>query len=378
LPWLEVSIVDQRAEFVALARAGGTAIRTLCQYFGIAPATAYKWLGRAAEEGPDGLVDRSRRPHRSPRQTAPAIEAAVLELRDDHHAWGGRKLSTYLRTNGCSDAPSASTCTEILRRNNRLNVAEPATRAWKRFERPLPNQLWQMDFKGHVALGQGSGRLHPLTVLDDHSRYCVVLSACANERGDTVRERLVAAFRHYGLPDQVLADNGAPWGHIVGRGWSQLGLWLLQVGVWLSHGHPYHPQTQGKDERFHRTLRAEVLQGPPHPDLAQAQRAFDQWRHIYNLERPHEACNLRPPVSRYQPSPRPYPETLPPLEYGPDQLVRRVGNGAISLHGHRYWVGEVFAGQPVGLQQTTVDGVWTVYFSRFPVASIDEREAIDD
>jgi transposase InsO family protein len=374
LPWTEVSIVDQRTEFVALALSGASPIRTLCRRFEIAPATAYKWLQRAAA-GPAGLVDRSRRPHHSPRQTAAAIEAAVLGLRDTHPTWGGRKIAARLRALEQDDVPSPSTITGILRRNDRLTPSERTRHAWRRFERPAPNQLWQMDFKGHVPLGQGSGRLHPLTVLDDHSRYCVVLGACGDERGTTVRERLVAAFRRYGLPDQMLADNGSPWGHIVGKGWSQLGLWLMQVGVGLSHGHPYHPQTQGKDERFHRTLKAELLQGPPHADLGHAQRAFDHWRTVYNVERPHEACDLQPPVSRYRPSERPYPEILPPLEYGPDLLVRKVGNGAVSLHGHRYWVGEVFAGQAVGLRQTTADGLWAVYFSRFRIGTIDEREA---
>jgi transposase InsO family protein len=374
LSWREVSIVDQRTEFVALVQSGGTPIRTLCRRFGVAPATAYKWVRRAAQDGSGGLVDQSRRPHRSPRQTAPAVEDAVLVLRDEHPAWGGRKLAARLRALEQDAVPSPSTITAILRRNGRLVVPERTRHTWQRFERPAPNQLWQMDFKGHVPLAQGSGQLHPLTVVDDHSRYCLVLGACGDERGQTVREQLIAAFRCYGLPDQLLADNGPPWGHIAGKGWSQLSLWLLQLGVGMSHGRPYHPQTQGKDERFHRTLKAELLQGPPHSDLGRAQCAFDHWRTVYNLERPHEACDLKPPVSRYRPSERAYPEILPPLEYAPDLLVRRVGKGAVSLHGHRYWVGEVFTGQPVGLRQTAVDGLWTVYFNRFPVAHIDERE----
>jgi transposase InsO family protein len=378
LPWTEVSIVDQRAEFVALVQSSGGPIRTLCRRFGVAPATAYKWLHRAERDGSTGLADRSRRPHASPRQTAPTMEQAVLALRDEHPVWGGRKLAARLRALGHRRVPSPSTVTAILRRHGRLAAATREQHAWQRFEFPAPNQLWQLDFKGHVPLAQGAGRLHPLTALDDHSRYCVILDACTNELGTTVREQLVAAFRRYGLPDRILADNGGPWGDPGGGPWTRFGLWLLQLGVGISHGRPYHPQTQGKEERFHRTLKAELLHGPPYADARHAQRAFDRWRAVYNLERPHEACDLKPPVSRYQPSERAYPETLPALEYGPDLLVRRVGNGAVSLHGHRYWVGEVFAGQPMGLRQTVVDGVWTVYFSRFPVARIDERERPND
>jgi transposase InsO family protein len=374
LPWTEVSIVDQRAEFVALAQSGTIAIRSLCRRFGIAPATAYKWLRRAAEEGPDGLRNRSRRPHGSPRRTALTIEAALLRLRDEHPAWGGRKLAARLRDQGLEPVPSASTVTAILRRSGRLAPPEQTTHPWRRFERAEPNQLWQMDFKGHVPMGQGNGRLHPLTVIDDHSRYCLVLHACSDERGATVREQLITAFRCYGLPDQLLGDNGGPWGRMASRGRTQLSLWLMQLGVEVIHGRPYHPQTQGKDERFHRTLMAEVLQGPPYADLDCAQRAFDHWRRVYNLERPHEACGLRPPVSRYRPSERAYPESLPPLEYSPDMLVRRVGKRGIPLHRQHYWVGDLYVGQPVGLRPTKDDGIWTVYYSRFPVASIDERE----
>ena len=373
MPWTEVSIMDQRAEFVAMAQAGVSPVRALCRRFAISPATAYKWLKRAQAEGLVGLADRSRRPHASPRHTTAAVEALVVGLRDDHPAWGGRKITARLRALGHDKVPSPSTVTGILRRHGRLTAPERSTHAWRRFERPVPNQLWQMDFKGHVPLGQGSGRLHPLTVLDDHSRYCLVLGACGDEQGATVQTQLVTAFRRYGLPDQMLADNGGPWGD-GGQPWTQLGVWLLQLGVGLCHGRPYHPQTQGKDERFHRTLRAELLQGPPYADLRRAQRSFDDWRRLYNLERPHEACALKPPISRYHPSERTYPETLPAVEYGPDFLVRRVRpQGSFSFHAREYRVGGAFAGQPIGLLPATIDGVWTVYFSRFRVGSLDER-----
>jgi transposase InsO family protein len=377
LPWTEVSIVERRREFVALAQNQRVSIRRLCRQFHIAPATAYKWLHRAV----GGLAwydDHSRRPHASPRQTPAAVEEMVLALRDQHPVWGGRKLAAALRNEGQRTVPSPSTITEILRRHGRLQPPQRAQHAQVRFERSTPNELWQMDFKGHVPLGQARGRLHPLTALDDHSRYCVLLGACGNEQDMTVREQLIAAFRCYGLPDHILVDNGPPWGNANARPWTRLGLWLLQLGVAVHHGRPYHPQTQGKEERFHRTLKAEVLQGPPHADLRHAQQAFDHWRIEYNTRRPHEACDLQPPASRYQPSHRPYPETLPALEYGPAMLVRRVGKGLVSLHGRRYWVGEVFHGQQVGLLRGELDGLWAVYFSRYRIGTIDERDTIDD
>jgi hypothetical protein len=160
-----------------------------------------------------------------------------------------------------------------------------------RFEHAAPNDLWQMDFKGHVALR--AGRLHPLTVLDDHSRFSVALSACADQTTETVKARLITAFRRYGLPWRIATDNGPPWGDGGRNDFTLLTVWLIETGITMSHSRPCHPQTLGKDERFHRSLKAEALQGPPFADLAEAQHAFDQWRHVYNAQRPHDALACR-------------------------------------------------------------------------------------
>ena len=210
----------------------------------------------------------------------------MLEVRAAHPAWGGRKIAAVLKREGAK-APSASTITEILRRAGALTgPGAGEARAWTRFEHPSPNDLWQMDFKGHFALEQG--RCHPLTVLDDHSRYALEIGACGNEQTATVQDRLTAVFRRYGLPWRILADNGPPWGTSGSpQRHTPLTVWLLDLGVAVSHGRPFHPQTQGKDERFHRTLKAEVLDGRSFKRLATAQAAFDAWRQVYNAKRPH-------------------------------------------------------------------------------------------
>lgn len=380
MPWQEVTVVSLRAEFVALAHQEGANVRALCRRFGISPPTAYKWLRRFQQSGAVGLQDRSRRPRRSPTRTPPELEAAVLQLRDTHPTWGGRKLAARLDAlDQVRHVPPPSTITEILRRHSRLpdSATPPPPHVWQRFERPLPNQLWQMDFKGHVPLGQGAGRLHPLTILDDHSRFAIGLEACTNERATTVQQRLTECFRRYGLPDRMLMDNGSPWGASASHPFTYTALttWLLRLGIRLSHGRAAHPQTQGKDERFHRTLKAELLQGPPFANLAHAQAAFDSWRDVYNLERPHEACGLQPPVQRYRPSERAYPEQLPPIEYAPDDQPRRVGkDGAISFRRRDYQVGLAFRGQTVAVRPTAVDGVFDVYFVRQRLRRIDVRE----
>jgi transposase InsO family protein len=354
MAWKATSIMEQREEFARLASVAGANMSALCQRFGISRTTGYKWLTRFAAEGREGLLDRSRRPHTSPGQTDARIEQRVVALRQQHPAWGGRKLRARLqalRVVTDDKLPVPSTMTEILRRYHLLDAAESAKRQpFMRFERSRPNDLWQMDFKGHFAVTRG-GRCHPLTVLDDHSRFVVALRACENEQAATVQSALSDVFRRYGLPAQMLTDNGAPWGDSDRSSYTRLSVWLLRLGIEVIHGRPYHPQTQGKDERFHRTLSVELLCQLSAVDVASCQPHFDRFRDEYNHERPHEALGLATPISRYQISPRVFPETLPAMEYGSDLDVRTVSQkGWIGYRSRRFNVGQAFEGLRVGLR----------------------------
>lgn len=372
MAWKSVSEMDQRREFVALAQAGGVSMAELCRRFGISRQTGYVLLRRVAAEGEAGLAPRSRRPRSSPRRTAAPLEDAVVTARQEQPAWGGRKIAQLLKDEGQAGVPAASTVTGILHRRGLIDPVEASKhQAWKRFERASPNELWQMDFKGHVAMDRG--RCHPLTVLDDHSRYALGLQACDNEREATVKAQLTALFRRYGLPQAILCDNGAPWGAPNGM-ITALEVWLLRLGIRLYHGRPYHPQTQGKEERFHRTLKCELLQMRHLPDLPSAQAAFDAWRQVYNHKRPHQALGLATPGSRYQPSPRSFPETLPEPVYASDDLIRRVrADGSVSFKGRHHRVSQAFAGLDLAIRPGPEDGLRTVFFGRFPVATIDLR-----
>jgi transposase InsO family protein len=209
-------------------------------------------------------------------RTADELEAEVVALRKQHPAWGGRKLSKRLKNLGHADAPAPSTVTDILHRHGLINAGASAhATAWKRFEHAQPNSLWQIDFKGYFPTP--AGLCHPLTVIDDHSRYNVILAACARTDSKSITPILTAAFRRYGLPVRINGDNGAPWGSSRERehGLTPLTVWLTRLGIRVSHSAPAHPQTNGKDERFHRSLKAEVLNGRSFNDLAQAQHAFD-------------------------------------------------------------------------------------------------------
>lgn len=352
-----------RREFVELALREGANRRALMRRFEISPTTGYKLLARYQAEGEPGLADRSRRPHRSPRRTAGGLEVAAVRLRDEHPTWGGRVLRKRLEALGYAPLPAASTITAILHRHGRpVGTRSAPTRPWQRFEAQRPNELWQMDFKGHFALGVG--RCHPLTVLDDHSRFALGLRACADERARTVEAALTALFARYGLPERLLTDNGPPWGNAAGRDrHTRLTVWLIRLGIRVLHGRPHHPQTQGKAERFHRTLTAEVLAGRHFRDCRHAQQHFDRWREVYNTERPHHALTLQTPISRYAASPRSLPPTLPAIEYGPDDEVRRVQwNGEIYFRGACFRIGKAFHGQPVALRPTAIDGALDVFF----------------
>lgn len=372
MPFHEVSRMDARIEFVRLASAEGANVRLLCRRFGVSPTTGYKWLERHAVSGLDGLREASRRPLNSPRRSAASVETLILETRAAHPAWGGRKIRAVLLRAGVKNAPAPSTITAVLRRHGLpIGVFGGGDRSWTRFEHPAPNDLWQMDFKGHVRLADGT-RLNPLTVLDDHSRFAIVLKACADQRTNTVRDALIEAFRRHGLPRALITDNGSPWGDGPGSPFTPLGVFLIDQGVRIAHSRPYHPQTMGKDERFHRSLKAEAMSGPPFADLAAAERALTDWRRVYNNERPHEAIGLATPVERYRPSPRDYRETPEPVEYAPGDHVRRVQQGGwLSFRGIDVRVPKAFRGRAVALRPTNQDGVFHVFYRHQIIASLD-------
>ena len=375
MPWEEVSKMSLKREFSQLASQGNVTMTELCQRFNISRQTGYMWLHRYAEGSVQGLEERSRRPQTCPRQCSSEIEQRVLALRREHPCWGGRKLRRLLEQSGASSVPAPSTITEILRRHGLLNAVDGAgsPAAWQRFEHAAPNDLWQMDFKGHFPLNSG-GRCHPLTMLDDYSRYSLCLQAYDNERLETVQQGLIGAFRHYGLPNRMLMDNGPPWGDSGDQPWTRLTAWLVRLGIGVSHGRPCHPQTQGKLERMHRTLKAEVLRDTAYSSLTHAQTAFDKWREIYNTQRPHDALDLGVPSDRYRSSIRAYPETLPTIEYAPDVLVRKVqSRGDVHFQGYVLRVSSAFEGEPIGLRNTTTAGVYEVRYCHHRIGQVDLR-----
>lgn len=261
---------------------------------------------------------------------------------------------------------------EVLRRHHRIILPPGGERAALRFEHAQPNLLWQMDFKGWVKLADGT-RCHPLTIIDDHSRYVPCLKACADQQGATVKAHLTTTFRHYGLPEAIFVDNGAPWGSAGGERFTRLGVWLLKLGVNVLHSRPYHPQSRGKNERFHRTLAAEVLALNRFADPASMQRALDRWREVYNFERPHEALAQEVPASRYRPSTRQMPERLAEAAYDAHEIVRTVSStkSYVSFKGRFWRVPKAFRGERVAIRPQGRDGRYGIFLAAHRIATID-------
>lgn len=371
MPWKEETTMSQRVSFIAEANCDEANISGLCSKYGISRKTGYKWLKRYREGGESGLADRSRRPQHSPKQTEAKIEAQVLAVRQEHQAWGGRKIRKVLQKAGCPTLPAASTITGILHRYQQIDPDEAQKhKPFQRFEKEHPNELWQMDFKGYFALTAG-GYCHPLTVIDDHSRFLVGLRACPNETMDIVQAHLTDIFQRFGLPERMLMDNGSPWGFDLTGRHTLLTAWLMRLGIAISHGRPYHPQTQGKDERLHRTLSTEVIKKHTLATLQESQAVFDDWWHVYNYIRPHEALQLQTPADRFVPSPRPFPDILPPVTYEPEDQIRKVDiSGKIYFHGRRFHISAAFRHQPVALRPAEKDGDFEVFFCKQKVAQI--------
>ena len=369
MPWEEKTVSDQRAEFVAQVIMGEESMSALCRAYGISRPTGYKWVARFLNG--ESLCDRSHAPLGRPFRTDPEMEQRILEVRDAHETWGPRKIRRYLMDTGVMDAlPAPSTIGDILKRNGRIDEAVSAQHTpWKRFERDAPNALWQMDYKGHFGLGNGQ-RCHGLTILDDHSRFSLCLDAKENEQWEPTKASLIRVFEEFGIPDAILCDNGTPWSDNK-NGYTPFEIWMMQMDVTPMHGRPLHPQTQGKDERFHRTLKDDLLRRKALADLEEAQREFDAFRYCYNYERPHGALALDVPAKHYRPSKRPYIPAPKEPEYDSGKNLRKVNcKGYISVLQHRYYLSESFIGRYIELRETA-DDIVVLAYGNFEIAKID-------
>ena len=371
MPWKTMDVQEQKVRFVVAAARAEKPFCRLCQEFEISRPTGLLWLSRYKQDGLVGLVERSRRPQHSPWQTSPELEAPVVELRRRYPDWGARKLQVLLRQRGMR--LPATTIHRILLRHGLVGNSERQPAATQRFQRAEPNQLWQMDFKGPKLWHQAVG---PLSVLDDCSRYVIVLQAVGSTRGELVREQLEAAFLRCGVPEGMLMDHGVPWWNpLAPLGSSQLTLWLMKQGIQLHWSRIRHPQTQGKVERFHGALQR-ALERRGGPGEADAQAWLDHYRWEHNHVRPHEALGMQTPASRWRPSLRSYDRNPPRWQYPQDSWVRKVDcSGKLKLEGRNWNIGQALAGDWV--QLVRIDRRIQVYYCRSLIRDLTPKTVKD-
>jgi transposase InsO family protein len=332
--------------------------------YGISRPTGYLWLHRFREQGAAGLEELSRRPLRIPRRSSQELEEQIVSLRGQHPDWGARKLRVLLGRAGL--VVPASTVHRVLRRRGLIHEGDSHPAAAGSFCREAPNQLWQMDFKSPKGW---QAHLGPLSVIDDHSRYAVVLEQLGSGRGEAVQLRLERAFCDCGLPEAMLMDHGQPWWNAQSSGgWTQLSVWLMRVGIRLYYSGVRHPQTQGKVERFHGALeRARRRQGMAGtvPD----QHWLDRFRQEYNQIRPHEALQMQTPASQWQKSARPYTGPADPQYPAGAELGQLNATGALWLEGRNWQVAGALAHQTVRIVR--LDNRVLVYYASTPIRELD-------
>lgn len=370
MAWEERTVEQMRKEFVRRVLAQERSKAALCREYGISRPTGDKWLERF--QAGESMADRSRAPKTSPVRTPPELEAKIVEIRKAHPALGAVKLRKILENAGYTDLPCAKTFNNIFHRYGLIEKeASLAATPHQRFEKSVPNEMWQADFKGYFKLENGI-QCHPLNILDDYSRFNLCTEALTNETFDAVKPVVQRLFREYGLPFSFLCDNGNPWGTAQSLGYSRFEVWLMELGILTLHGRPRHPQTQGKEERYNRSFTRECLSGKQLSDISHAQCCFDEYRKFYNEVRPHFALDMNVPASRYEVSPRQLPEKIESWEYGSEyQLCKVKETGYFNYQGQGFFLSEAFAGKTIAVRESHLPGQITLIFRQFKIGRID-------
>lgn len=372
MPWERRSVYEQREAFVEEAKTGRN-FSALCRKYGISRKTGYKWVKRA--QSGEGMVELSRRPLHSPHRTEAEVENRIVDIRAQNPGWGARTIHKILEREGCAQLPCVKTVNNILKRRNCILPEESAKRkAFVRFEREKCNELWQTDFKGEFRMADGR-YCYTLDVLDDHSRFslCVEPHLTTANVVVPVFEKL---FAQYGLPDAILSDNGAQFAGFR-RGYTRFERWLMELDILPIHGRIRHPQTQGKIERFHRTMNSELLKHRVFLDIDDARKQMHAWRDKYNCLRPHEAIGMHTPSEIYVPSLRRLPDKVEEYQYsGLFHVVKVNSWGYVRFGGHQVYLSESMAGQYIEFRPSADDERFIACFRNFAIAEFDAHSGL--
>lgn len=369
MPWEEKTVTASRKEFVERVLGHEKSKSALCREYGISRVTGDKWIERYLKG--ESMEDLSRAPHSHPNKIPIEIEEEIVRMRLKEPALGAKKIKRMMENNNIK-APAKSTINEVLRRNDLITrEASLAAQHYQRFQREEPNELWQADFKGNFLMKNGE-RCHPLSIIDDCSRFCICADALPNEQLKCTKEAFTGAFRLYGLPKSILCDNGTPWGSSQSTSITNFEVWLMELGILTIHIRPQHPQCQGKVERFNGSYKRERLKYYVPEDLTDAQRCREEYREFYNDVRPHEAIGMDTPSEHYSVSTREYTDVVKTWDYESGGEMRRVkSSGYLTFRGQGYYLSEGLGDKDVMLYPSEdEDGVFLVVFREFVVAKL--------
>lgn len=367
MPWESKTVEKLREEFVLAAKSTHN-FSSLCREFGITRKTGYKWVNRFKNQ--NELKDQSRKPNLIANKTPIEIEEVILALRNENPGWGAKTIKQVLENHGHENIPCVKTVNNILNRNGCILKEESEKRhKYIRFQRELCNEMWQTDFKGDFELKNGK-RCYPLDIIDDHSRFLIKIAPAPNTK-NVVIPAFESAFSEYGMPLSVLSDNGGQFAGFK-QGYTQFEKWLMCLDILPIHGRVRHPQTQGKIERFHRTLKDELLRYKTFEDIEHANIEIQAWRDKYNNIRPHEALNMLTPSEVYIKSNRQYNGLIKPYEYSGEYPVLKVNcKGYISFEYQRLYFSETFIGEYIEFRQNPLGDSFYACFRNFIIAEFD-------
>ena len=321
MPWGNKSVEELRKEFVIAAETSSN-FSALCREFNITRKTGQKWVERYKQG--QKLSDRSRAPIYVKNRTSSEIENLIVSIRKDNPGWGAKKIHKLLCNQGYTELPCIKTLNNILNRYNCILPEESIKhKPFINFEKDRCNDMWQTDFKGEFLTTDGLN-CYPLDIIDDHSRFLIKIKAYTSTK-NVVIPTFKAAFEEYGMPRSVLSDNGAQFAGFR-QGYTQFEKWLMCHDILPIHGRIKHPQTQGKIERFHRTIKSELLNHMTFADCFDADNALNDWRIKYNNLRPHEALSMKCPADIYIPSTRKYTDKVDVYEYSGTNHVIKVNS----------------------------------------------------
>lgn len=377
MSWGETCPMNEKMKFIVAHQNNEDTFIVLCEKFNISRKTGYKYLKRYAEEGIDGLKERSREPHKHWNQTPESIEQKVLDVKDKHPYWGPKKIVNWLQQEYNHTVwPAKSTVEGILKRHGKVNA-----RHYKRRTPPYinpfilcekANDVWSIDYKGQFAL-TNQQLCYPLTITDNYSRYLLACEAFERISGVTAKEVLIRLFLEFGLPSAIKSDNGPPFAGNGLGGLSRLSVWLLRLGIFPERIRPGHPEENGRHERMHLTLKKETTK-PPEENCQKQQALFNRFCKEYNYERPHEGIDFKRPAWLYTNSERVYPHTLPEIEYSHDVETRSIRtNGTMKWCGKEIFITETLIGERIALMPCGEDD-WIIYYSSLPIGLFNEKK----